>query len=56
MERGVGLVSFLGGVGEGELVSDLLLYGIYFMIRSNMGLCTSAYVSSICNFCALRLM
>jgi hypothetical protein len=28
--------------GEGELVSDLLLCRICFVIRSNMGLCTTA--------------
>jgi hypothetical protein len=37
------------------VVSDLLLCGICFMIRSNMGLCIPMYVSFICNFCALRL-
>jgi hypothetical protein len=42
-------------LGEGELVSDILLCGICFMIRLNMGLCVSMYVSFICNFCALRL-
>jgi hypothetical protein len=31
-------------VGEGELVSDLLLCEICFMIRSNMCLCISLYV------------
>jgi hypothetical protein len=41
-------------VGEGELVSDLLLCGMCFMIRFNMGLSVSVYVSFICNFCALR--
>jgi hypothetical protein len=44
MEGEVTKVLFLGGVEEGELVSDLLLYGIRFMIRSNMGLCTSVYM------------
>lgn len=44
-------------MGGSELVSDLLLLEIYFMIRSNMGLCTciSMYVSLICHFCAVRL-
>jgi hypothetical protein len=37
------------------LVSGLLFFGIRFMIRLNMGLCLSVYVSFICNFCALTL-
>jgi hypothetical protein len=36
-------------------VRDLLLCEIYFMIRSNMWLCISMYVSFICNFRVLRL-
>jgi hypothetical protein len=42
-------------VGEGELVTGLLLCGISFIIRSNMGLCISVYMSFLCNVCALRL-
>jgi hypothetical protein len=42
-------------LGEGELVSDVLLSGIYFMIRSNMALCVSVCVSLICNFYSLKL-
>jgi hypothetical protein len=36
-------------VGEGKLVSDSLLCGVCFMIRSDMGLCIFMYVSLICN-------
>jgi hypothetical protein len=42
-------------VEEGEFVSDVSLCGICFMIRLNMGLCISVYVSFNCSFCALRL-
>jgi hypothetical protein len=42
-------------VGEGGLMTDLLLCEICFMIRPNMGLCVPVYVSFIRNFCALRL-
>jgi hypothetical protein len=38
-------------VGEGGFMSGLLLCGIFFIIRSNMGLC----VSFICSFCIPRL-
>jgi hypothetical protein len=31
------------------VINDLLLCGIRFMIRSNMGLCISMYVAFICN-------
>jgi hypothetical protein len=46
---------FQGVVGECVLVSGLLLCGVCFMIRLNMGLYMSVYVSFIGNFCALRL-
>jgi hypothetical protein len=36
--------------GESELVSDLLLCWVCFMIRSNMGLCMSVYMSFIVTF------
>jgi hypothetical protein len=36
-------------VGGCVFVSGLLLCGICFMIRLNMGLCMSVYVSFICN-------
>jgi hypothetical protein len=36
--------------GEGELVSDLLLCWICFMIRSKMGLCISVHVLFIVIF------
>jgi hypothetical protein len=50
-----GVVNFLlGGVGEGGLMSVLLLRGTC-LIRSDMGLCRSVLVSFICIFRVLRL-
>jgi hypothetical protein len=49
------LFNFLVVVGEGGLVSALLLCPICFMIRLNMGLSMSMCDIFICSFCALRL-
>jgi hypothetical protein len=57
-ESGVGFFFLLFSVVvvvEGGLVSGLLLCGICFMIRLNMGLCVPVFVPFICSFCALRL-
>jgi hypothetical protein len=42
-------------VGEGGLVSGLLLCRVCFKIILNTGLCVSVCVSYICSFCTLRL-
>jgi hypothetical protein len=54
--KGVEAVSLGGGGGrEDGLCVVFCCVGYVFMIRSNTGLCTSAYVSSICSFCVVRL-